>query len=175
MPFNSSTVVFYYNKDAFEGRPGRRQAAQDLGRAAAAGQKLKAAGQECGYTTSWPSWVQLETSAWHNVPYATKDNGFGGLDARVAVNTRCTCATWKTWPSWARHLHVRRSRRRAELAVHQRQVRHDHRIVGPARQHRQERRSIRHLPYYSDVQGAPQNTIIGGASLWVFANKKPET
>ena len=30
------------------------------------------------------------------------DNGFGGLDARVAVNTRCTCATWKTWPSWAR-------------------------------------------------------------------------
>ena len=31
------------------------------------------------------------------------------------------------------------------------------------------------LPYYSDVQGAPQNTIIGGASLWVFANKKPET
>jgi sn-glycerol 3-phosphate transport system substrate-binding protein len=31
------------------------------------------------------------------------------------------------------------------------------------------------LPYYADVQGAPQNTIIGGASLWVFANKKPET
>ena len=25
------------------------------------------------------------------------------------------------------------------------------------------------------MQGAPQNTIIGGASLWVFANKKPET
>ncbi|SUV84694.1 glycerol-3-phosphate-binding periplasmic protein precursor [Bordetella pertussis] len=55
---------------------------------AAVGQKLKAAGQECGYTTSWPSWVQLETfSAWHNVPYATKDNGFAGLDARLAVDT----------------------------------------------------------------------------------------
>ncbi|KAG1541207.1 hypothetical protein G6F50_014262 [Rhizopus delemar] len=53
---------------------------------AAAGQKLKAAGQECGYTTSWPSWVQLETfSAWHNVPYATKDTGFGGLAARIAI------------------------------------------------------------------------------------------
>ena len=104
MPFNSSTVVFYYNKDAF------KKAGLDADKPpktweelAAAGQKLKAAGQECGYTTSWPSWVQLETfSAWHNVPYATKDNGFGGLDARVAVNTRCTCATWKTWPSWAR-------------------------------------------------------------------------
>lgn len=30
------------------------------------------------------------------------------------------------------------------------------------------------VPYYADVKGAPQNTIIGGASLWVFANKKPE-
>src|SRR3546814_9135413 len=30
------------------------------------------------------------------------------------------------------------------------------------------------LPYYADVKGAPQNTIIGGASLWVFAKKSPE-
>jgi sn-glycerol 3-phosphate transport system substrate-binding protein len=28
------------------------------------------------------------------------------------------------------------------------------------------------LPYYPDVTGAPQNTIIGGASLWVMAGKK---
>jgi len=30
------------------------------------------------------------------------------------------------------------------------------------------------LPYYDGVKGAPQNSIIGGASLWVFANKSPE-
>ena len=30
------------------------------------------------------------------------------------------------------------------------------------------------LPYYADVAGAPQNSIIGGASLWVMAGKKPE-
>src|SRR3546814_8799971 len=30
------------------------------------------------------------------------------------------------------------------------------------------------LPYYDDVAGAPQNSIIGGASLWVFAKKTPE-
>jgi sn-glycerol 3-phosphate transport system substrate-binding protein len=29
------------------------------------------------------------------------------------------------------------------------------------------------LPYYPDVAGAPQNTVIGGASLWVMAGKKP--
>src|SRR5205085_12701032 len=30
------------------------------------------------------------------------------------------------------------------------------------------------LPYYADVQGAPQNTSIGGASLWVMGGKKKE-
>ena len=29
------------------------------------------------------------------------------------------------------------------------------------------------LPYYPDVPGTPQNTVIGGASLWVMAGKKP--
>ena len=28
------------------------------------------------------------------------------------------------------------------------------------------------MPYYPDVQGAPQNSIIGGASLWVMGGKK---
>jgi sn-glycerol 3-phosphate transport system substrate-binding protein len=31
------------------------------------------------------------------------------------------------------------------------------------------------LPYYADVPNAPQNTIIGGASLWVMGGKKPDT
>ncbi len=30
------------------------------------------------------------------------------------------------------------------------------------------------LPYYADVAGAPQNTIIGGASLWVMGGKKKD-
>jgi sn-glycerol 3-phosphate transport system substrate-binding protein len=30
------------------------------------------------------------------------------------------------------------------------------------------------MPYYPDAQGAPQNSIIGGASLWVMGGKKPE-
>jgi ABC-type glycerol-3-phosphate transport system substrate-binding protein len=32
---------------------------------------------------------------------------------------------------------------------------------------------VSQLPYYPDVKGAPQNTIIGGASLWVMAGHKP--
>jgi sn-glycerol 3-phosphate transport system substrate-binding protein len=29
------------------------------------------------------------------------------------------------------------------------------------------------LPYYPDVAGAPQNSIIGGATLWVLKGQKP--
>ena len=30
------------------------------------------------------------------------------------------------------------------------------------------------LPYYDDVEGAPQNSIIGGASLWVLQGTSDE-
>src|SRR4029078_4213974 len=30
------------------------------------------------------------------------------------------------------------------------------------------------IRYYPDVAGAPQNSIIGGASLWVMGGKKPD-
>jgi sn-glycerol 3-phosphate transport system substrate-binding protein len=31
--------------------------------------------------------------------------------------------------------------------------------------------SVNFIPYHDDVQGAPQNSIIGGASLWVMGGK----
>src|SRR5260221_11045017 len=33
--------------------------------------------------------------------------------------------------------------------------------------------SVNSLPYHDDIKGAPQNSIIGGASLWVMTGKKP--
>jgi len=181
MPFNSSTPVFYYNKDAFkkagldpENPPKTWEELAEMGR------KLKAAGIECGYTTGYPSWVQLETfSAWHNVPYATKDNGFGGLDARLAIDS---------------DLHVRHLENLAQLAkegIFMYGGRGDQpnslfttgkcaSITGSSAMRANIIKNAGFefgtstLPYYADVKGAPQNTIIGGASLWVFANKSPE-
>ncbi|TAM76914.1 MAG: extracellular solute-binding protein, partial [Candidimonas sp.] len=83
MPFNSSTPVFYYNKDAFK-KAGLdpQKPPKTWKEVAADAKKLRAAGLECGYTTSWPAWIQLENfAAWHNIPYTTEDNGFGGLGA----------------------------------------------------------------------------------------------
>ncbi|ARP82085.1 sn-glycerol-3-phosphate ABC transporter substrate-binding protein [Bordetella genomosp. 8] len=182
MPFNSSTVVFYYNKDAFQ-KAGLdpEKPPKTWEELAADTKKLKAAGVECGYTTSWPSWTQLETfSAWHNVPYATKDNGFGGLDARLAIDSP---------------LHVRHMEFLANLAKDGEFMyggRGDDpnalfisgkcaMITGSSglraniMKNAKFKFGISTLPYYSDVKGAPQNTIIGGASLWVFGNKKPDT
>lgn len=181
MPFNSSTPVFYYNKEAFKKagldteKPPKTWEEVD-----AAAKKLRAAGYECGLTTSWPSWVNLENlGAWHNVPYASKDNGFGGLDARLEINA----------PLYVRHM--------TNLANMSKEGTYTYggrgdtpnglfitakcgMFIGSSGN----RASIikngqfdfgtSFLPYYADVKGAPQNSIIGGASLWVFANKSPE-
>ena len=89
LPFNSSTTVFYYNKDAFKAAGlDPNKAPGTWPEVALAAAKLKATGHKCPFTTSWQSWTQLESfSAWHNTLFATKNNGFGGMDTRLAVET----------------------------------------------------------------------------------------
>jgi len=81
--YNSSTPIFYYNKDAFkkagldpEKPPKTWQEVEAYAR------KLLASGaSKCGFSTAWPSWIQLENMhATHDQPFATKNNGFGGVD-----------------------------------------------------------------------------------------------
>jgi sn-glycerol 3-phosphate transport system substrate-binding protein len=89
MPFNSSTPILYYNKDAFakagldpEKPPQTWRQVEEYSR------KLIAAGAaKCGFSTGWPSWTMLENMhAWHDQPFATKRNGFDGLDAELLIN-----------------------------------------------------------------------------------------
>ena len=88
LPFNSSTTIFYYNKDAFKAaglNPDKPPSTWPEVALAAA--KLKASGHACPFTTSWISWTQLESfSAWHNVEFASKQNGLGGMDTRLVFN-----------------------------------------------------------------------------------------
>ena len=80
--------MLYINKDAF------KKAGLDPEKPPATwpelmqqADKLKAAGVPCAFTTGWQTWVQLESfSAWHNVPFATLQNGFGGLGTRLEFN-----------------------------------------------------------------------------------------
>ena len=177
-PFNSSTTILNYNKDAFKAAgldPEKAPATWPELVAAAA--KLKASGHKCPFTTSWMSWAQLESfSTWHNTLFASKNNGFGGLDARLMVNSP---------------LHVRHIENLANMAKQGLFVYKGRNNLGDApfysgecamqtgssstyaniKKNAKFNFGIAPLPYYPDVPGAPQNTIIGGASLWVMAGK----
>jgi sn-glycerol 3-phosphate transport system substrate-binding protein len=178
-PFNSSTAVFHYNKDAFKAAgldPEKPpQTWPEVVRAAAT---LKANGHKCPLTTSWISWTQLENfSAWHNVEFATKRNGFNGMDARLAFNSPLHLRHIENLSNLAKQgLFVYKGRAGAadptfvsgECAMYT----GSSAAYGNIKRNAKFASGISTLPYYPDVENAPQNSVIGGASLWVMSGKK---
>jgi len=175
MPFNSSTPVLYYNVDAF------KKAGLDPDKppktwpeVAAYSSKLVEAGYS-GFSTAWISWIQLENfSAWHNVPIGTKENGFGGLDTQFTFNDALHIKHIQQLADWQKEkIFVYGGRRNlgnakfssGEVAMYTESS------AGYAgfKKTCEFEFGTSMLPYWPEVSGAPQNTIIGGASLWVMA------
>jgi sn-glycerol 3-phosphate transport system substrate-binding protein len=89
MPFNSSTPILYYNKDAFQKSglsPDRPPATwKEVGEFSK--RILSAGAAQCGFSTGWPSWILFENmAAWHDLPFATNQNGFDSGNTRLLVN-----------------------------------------------------------------------------------------
>jgi sn-glycerol 3-phosphate transport system substrate-binding protein len=180
-PFNSSTVMFYVNKDAFK-KAGLdpEKAPRTWKEVVAAAEKLKASGHACPYTTSWPSWMHIENfSAWHNVPIGTKENGFGGFDTQFSINS----------PLHVRHITMLGDMSKKGLFVYAGRTNQGDAKFSSGecamfsgstgaqagiRKAGKFEWSINFIPYHDDVKGAPQNSIIGGASVWIMGGKKPE-
>lgn len=180
-PFNSSTTIFYFNKDAFKaaGLP-TDKAPATWPEVVSAAAKLKASGHKCPFTTAWQNWTQLESfSAWHNVEFATKRNGLGGLDTRLAVNS----------PLHQRHIENLANMAKQGLFIYKGRsnipeatfvagecamIATSSGFYGNVSKNAKFAYGLAPLPYYPDVEGAPQNTVIGGASLWVMSGKKAE-
>jgi sn-glycerol 3-phosphate transport system substrate-binding protein len=180
-PFNSSTTVFHYNKDAFKAAGiDPNTPPKTWPEVALAAAKLKASGHKCPFTTSWASWTQLESfSAWHNTEFATKGNGMRGIDARLNFNSPLHVRHIENLGNMARQgLFVYKGRGNAadgtfvsgECAM----LTGSSALYGNIKRNSKFASGISTLPFYPDVPGAPQNTVIGGASLWVMAGKKPE-
>ena len=180
LPFNSSTTVFFYNKDAFKKAgldPNKPPKTWDEVQEDAL--KLKDAGIACSFTTAWQSWVQLEAmSAWHNLPFATKQNGFGGMDAKLVFNDGVLVRHIAKLSSWVKSglfTYAGRTNQPdakftgGDCAMYT----GSSSVYGLAQGTAKFAFGVSELPYYPDVKGAPQNTIIGGASLWVMGGKKP--
>jgi sn-glycerol 3-phosphate transport system substrate-binding protein len=170
--------VFFYNKDMFE-KAGLdpNKPPKTWTEMVADAAKLKASGEQCPFTTSWQSWVQLESfSAWHNVEFASKANGMGGLDARLKFNSPLHVRHIQDMENWAKQGYFVYSGRRTEgdskfFTGKCAMLTSSSATYGNIVKNAKFKFGVAPLPYYADVKGAPQNTIIGGASLWALAGK----
>ncbi|WCR11700.1 sn-glycerol-3-phosphate ABC transporter substrate-binding protein UgpB [Paracoccus stylophorae] len=182
MPFNSSTPILYYNKDVFE-KAGLdpEQPPKTWAEMEEYSKKIIDSGAaSCGFTTGWVSWIQTENfSAWHNQPIGTEQNGFGGLDARLTVNGPVQVKHWNNLKRWADEGIFKYGGPvggdnappmfySQECAMIMNSSASRAGVIANAQDFEL---GFGMLPYYDDVEGAPQNTIIGGATLWVLSGR----
>ena len=180
MPFNSSTTVVWYNKDAFRAAGLDPDKFPETWQALAeALPKLKgAAGTEVPMSTAWLTWAQIENfSAIHNIPLATLANGFGGLGTELQINNPLVQRHMGNLVDWQKNGLFRYGGRNnaGEPAFPSGQAAIMFTSSGfRARVSREARFNwgVAMLPYYQGTPGAPINSIIGGASFWVM-NKGP--
>ena len=180
MPFNSSTSICWYNKDAFE------KASLDPDAFPATWPELvtlartirdKQAAQFPVITSSvvWSHFEQF--SAIHNLPYATEANGFKGLGAELRINS----------PAHVRNL-ARLLDMNKEGTFHYtgRDGSGDGAFISGQSAIDFSSSALRsilvdganfrwasaHLPYDPVVIKQPINSVIGGASFWVLTAPK---
>lgn len=181
-PYNSSSPILYYNKDIFE------KAGLDVNNPPKtwnevwdAAKKIKASGAApCGYTSTWLTWIHTENfAAWNNVAFGTNENGLAGPDVELKFNAPifvnhfqaiADLAKDGTFKYGGRTSEAKNIFLSGECGILTESSGGLGDIVKSGMNY-----GIGQLPYDSDAPGAPQNTIPGGASLWVFGNKSDDT
>ena len=176
-PFTSSSMVMWINRDELK-KAGVNEIPKTWPEVFEAAKKLKAAGHDtCGFSNAWASWAHIEQfSAWHNIPIATKANGLEGFDAEMKFNS----------PVHVRHLQ--------NLVDLQKDKTYDYSgrdsksegrftsgecaifltssgFYGNVKANAKFDYTSVPMPYYPDVPGAPQNSIIAQK---IHALEKPQ-
>jgi sn-glycerol 3-phosphate transport system substrate-binding protein len=179
-PYNSSSPILYYNKDIFE------KAGLDVDNPPKtwpevweAARTIKTSGAaECGYTSTWLTWIQTENfAAWNNLSYANNENGLADTDVNLQFNSPQFVEHFQSIADLAKEGVFRYGGRTSEaknlflsgecgILTESSGGLGD--IVKSGMNY-----GIGQLPYY-EGEGRPQNTIPGGASLWVFGGKSDE-
>lgn len=182
MPFNSSTPVFYWNKDEFKkaGLDPEKPPTTWKEVGEYAGKIVSSGAAKCGFTTQWQTWVLLENfSAWHNLPIATKENGFGGTDVELKINSPAhveLISMLNDWQKDKRFVYGGREGKSTPLFSSGECAMHiaSSGSAGAIQAGLKDTPfGIGMMPYLDDVVKAPQNSIIGGATLWVL-NGRPK-
>ena len=178
MPFNASTPILYYNKDIF-----RKAGLADKPPAtwkdveAASRQILATGAAKCGFTTPSTSWTMLEnTFAWHNQPFASDQNGYGGLDSKLLVNSDFGVMHVEALVRWNKEkifLYEGPETNGQAVPFENGDCAMDIELSGSIGRFKASLRfgwGTGQLPHW----GAPyakQNTILGGATLWVLKGR----
>lgn len=176
LPFNVSTAVMFINNDIF------RRAGLDPANPprtwpqviAAANQIRERGAAECGFTTTWLAWTMLEQySAMHDLPLGTEANGRGGLNAVLNFNDAARVRMVQTLVDASRNRAFQyggRSNDANALFV----AGTCGMLIQSSGGHAAIARDLRGtftvapMPFWPDLIAEPKNSIVGGASLWVF-------
>jgi sn-glycerol 3-phosphate transport system substrate-binding protein len=180
MPLNSSTPLMWYNKDAFkeagldaENPPDTWPKVVEAARALKEKWAAKAP-DRVAVTSDWLTWIQFENfSAIHNLPYATRADGFEGLDTELKLNNSAVVKHLQRLLDMAKEGTFKYAGRdstpgplfytgQAAISFGSSAGRGD--IVRNAKF----AWAPTLLPYDPEVIANPNNTIIGGASLWTM-------
>lgn len=176
MPHNSSSAIMWLNLDALQ-KAGlsTTELPRTWKEVRAAAERIKAANAApTAITTTWPTWIMLEQmAAIHDIPFATRSNGFEGMNTELQLAS----------PFFRKHVEFLLGLQRDGLF---RYGGRDNAADGlfPAgeaaisfnsagNRARVEREAKFKwisvpLPYHDDLIQQPKNGVIGGASLWVL-------
>jgi sn-glycerol 3-phosphate transport system substrate-binding protein len=177
-PYNSSTALFYWNKDLYA-KAGLTEAPKTIEEWDSALAKLKGAGVECGFAFDFDTWMPLEQfSAIHNIPLASKNNGYDGLDAELMFNKTKFADYMKLWKSWLDKGYAKIQT--AQVGKTLQQAFGDgscatiltsvanHGVIGGL-VNKGFNWDVAMLPVYAGTQR--HNSLVGGASLWTLQGK----
>lgn len=178
MPFNSSTPVYYVNT-AHLADAGITEAPLTFEGLEAAMIALKAAGHECPVAYAPSVWIDMEQfSMSHNIPVASNDNGYSGIDTEMLYNTTLHVQHMENIKRWLDEglynmrtvdsgLSARDSFVQGECSMFFSSIA-DHNTVGKVAPP-ELAWDVQMLPVYEGYER--HNTVVGGASLWVLAGK----
>jgi sn-glycerol 3-phosphate transport system substrate-binding protein len=178
-PFNSSSMVMWVNLDALK-KADIAEPPKTWPDVFADAKKLHATSPTCGFSLSWITWGLIEQfSAWHNVPIGTKANGLDGFDTVLEFNTPLETKLLENLVELQKDKSFDYSGRintgegrftSGECPLYMTSSAFYPNVKANAKFNY----TAVAMPYFPDVKGAPQNSIIGGASLWVMGGKSAE-
>ena len=178
-PFNSSSMVLWINLDALK-KAEIAEPPKTWPELFADAKKLHATSPTCGFSGSWITWGLIEQfSAWHNLSIGSKANGLDGFDTELAFNNPLETKLLENLVELQKDKSYDYSGRTntgegrftsGECPIYLTSSAFYPNVKANAKFNY----TAVAMPYFPDVNGAPQNSIIGGASLWVMGGKSPE-